>query len=45
MHSEKISLNDVRREMSLKSNTYQKYRGFIERLIKELNEDNRNEAD
>lgn len=45
MHGAKISLNDVRREMSLKSNTYQKYRVFIEMMIKELNGDNRNESD
>lgn len=44
MHGEKISLDDVRREMSLKPNTYLKYRVFIEMLIKELNGDKRNES-
>ncbi len=44
MHGEKISLKDIRREMSLKPNTYQKYRVFIEILIKELNRDNWNES-
>lgn len=34
---EKISLNDIRREMRLKSNAYQKYSVFIEKLIKDLN--------
>lgn len=41
---EKISLNDIRQEMSLKPNTYQKYRVFIEKLIKELNESVQNES-
>ena len=34
---EKIGINDVRQEMSLKPNTYHKYSEFIEKLIKELN--------
>ena len=41
---EKISLDDIRQEMSLKPNTYQKYRVFIEKLIKELNGNVKNES-
>lgn len=44
MHGEKMSLDDVRREMSLKPNTYLKHRVFIEMLIKELNGDKQNES-
>ena len=36
---------DVRREMSLKPNTYLKYCVFIEMLIRELNGGKRNESD
>lgn len=39
MHGEKMSLDDVRREMSLKPNTYQKYGVFIEKLIEKLSGD------
>lgn len=45
IYGEKISLNDIRREMRLKPNTYQKYSIFIDMLIKELNEEIRNESD
>ena len=45
IHGEKISLNDIRREMRLKPNTYQKYSIFIDMLIKGLNEEIRNESD
>lgn len=45
IHGEKISLNDIRREMRLKPNTCQKYSTFIDMLIKGLNEESRNESD
>lgn len=40
----KIYLNDIRQEMSLKPNIYQKYSVFIEILIKGLNGDMPNES-
>ena len=35
---ENISIADVRREMSLKPNTFVKYKDFLKELIEELNE-------
>ena len=39
IHGEKIGLNDIRREMCLKPNTYQKYSIVIDMLINALNEE------
>jgi hypothetical protein len=38
MHGEKISIADVKREMSLKPNTFIKYEYFLKELIDELND-------
>ena len=34
---QKIRISDIKREMSLKPNTYKKYADFFENLLQELN--------
>ena len=38
MLGEKIKITDIKREMSLKPNTFIKYENFLKELIDELNE-------